>query len=208
MAALDSITTHQWPVTVEHRSLVLRPFRRADQMEWESVRQRSREWLTPWDPTPPDPRAAPVSFGQMVRSFNRQGREGTALPWLICLKVPPKGHAMIVGQLSVSSITRGAFQNGSIGYWIAADQAGRGLTPRAVALAVDYCFQVMGLHRIEINIRPENAPSLRVVQKLGLRSEGLRRRLLHIAGDWRDHESFAITAEEVPEGLTARLERA
>jgi ribosomal-protein-alanine N-acetyltransferase len=77
--------------------------------------------------------------------------------------------------------------------------------PAAVALATDYCFRTMRLHRVEIHIRPENTPSLRVVEKLGFRYEGVRPRFLHIDGDWRDHRSFALHAEEVPEGMWARL---
>ena len=71
-------------------------------------------------------------------------------------------------------------------------------------MATDYCFQQMKLHRIEICIRPENAASLRVVQKLGFRYEGYRRRYIHIDGDWRDHYCFALLAEEVPEGVLNR----
>ena len=74
-----------------------------------------------------------------------------------------------------------------------------------MALVVDHCFGRLGLHRIEVNIRPENAASLRVVEKLGFRDEGLRPRYLHIDGAWRDHLSFALTTEEVPDGLLARL---
>ncbi|TFI15606.1 N-acetyltransferase, partial [Micrococcus endophyticus] len=76
--------------------------------------------------------------------------------------------------------------------------------PTAVAMAADWAFRSAGLHRVEVNIRPENAASLRVVEKLGLRDEGVRRSYLHVDGDWRDHRTFAITAGEVPEGLLAR----
>ena len=82
--------------------------------------------------------------------------------------------------------------------------AGRGITPTSVALATDLCFRELGLHRMEICIRPENTASLRVVQKLGFRYEGLRRRFIHIAGDWRDHHAFALVREEVPEGVLQR----
>ena len=74
----------------------------------------------------------------------------------------------------------------------------------AVALATDHCFRGVGLHRVEVNIRPENGPSLRVVEKLGFRDEGVRRAFLHIDGGWRDHRTFALCAEEVPQGLLAR----
>ena len=79
----------------------------------------------------------------------------------------------------------------------------------AVALAVDHCFGPVGLHRIEINSRPENTRSLRVVEKLGFRDEGLRERLLHIDGAWRDHVGYALTSEDVAAegGLLARWHR-
>ena len=204
MPVLDRLTEHRWPVTLEHRDLVLRPFRRRDQMEWEAVRQRNRDWLRPWDATNPDPSTRPITFGQMVRALNRQGRQGTGLPWLICVRTTVGGAPVIAGQLSVSSIVLGSARTASVGYWIDGARAGQGLAPAAVALATDYCFQVMGLHRMEINLRPENGPSRRVAQKLGFRLEGLRQDFLHIDGDWRDHEAWAITAPEVPGGLVDR----
>ncbi|MEO9247882.1 GNAT family protein [Citricoccus nitrophenolicus] len=198
--------THRWPVTLEHGEIVLRPFRRWDQEEWMSLRSRNRDWLRRWDATNPEPHSALKSYVEMVRVLNRSGRDGTALPWLLCLRTSARGQPVIVGQLSVSSIVRGSALSASLGYWIDRDRAGAGIVPTAVALATDYCFGTLGLHRMEINIRPENAPSLRVVQKLGFRHEGLRRAFLHIDGDWRDHESYALTAPEVPEGLLPRWE--
>lgn len=198
---------HSWPVTLEHGDLVLRPFRRWDQEEWMALRSRNRDWLQPWDATNPVPETGLKSFNEMVRVLNRSGRDGTGLPWLLCLRTTAGGHPVIAGQLSVSSIVRGSAQSASIGYWIDQAWAGRGIVPTAVALAVDHCFTSLGLHRIEINIRPENVSSRRVVEKLGFRHEGLRRDFLHIAGHWRDHDSYALTAPEVPEGLLVRYER-
>lgn len=205
MTRLDTLHPHRWPVVLEHGDLVLRPLRRADQIEWESVRHRNREWLGPWDATSPLPHTRPRTFGQMVRMLNRQGRQGVGLPWLICVRTSVRGAPVIAGQLSVSSIVYGSARSAAVGYWIDRDRAGQGLTPTAVALATDYCFQVMGLHRMEINLRPENGPSRRVAEKLGFRLEGLRRDFLHIDGQWRDHDAYAITAPEVPEGLLSRL---
>ena len=111
-----------------------------------------------------------------------------------------------VGQLTVSNIVRGSAQFASIGYWIDERYAGRGIITRAVAMAIDHCFGPVGLHRIEIAIRPENASSLRVVEKLGLQEIGRAPRFLHIDGDWRDHVLFAITREEVPQGVVHRLD--
>ena len=91
-----------------------------------------------------------------------------------------------------------------MGYWIDESVAGRGVTPTALAMAVDHCFGVVGLHRVEASIRPENHASRRVVEKLGFREEGLRRRYLHIDGAWRDHLCYALTAEEARGGVLAR----
>ena len=76
--------------------------------------------------------------------------------------------------------------------------------PTAVAMVTDHCFRAVGLHRVEINVRPENAASLRVVDKLGFRAEGLRENYLHIDGEWRDHLTYALCDEDVPEGVLAR----
>lgn len=96
-------------------------------------------------------------------------------------------------------------RSAQLGYWVSRHVAGQGITPVAVALAIDYLFQDLRLHRVEICIRPENAASLRVVAKLGLRYEGERQRYIHIAGDWCDHSCFAVTREEVPLGMLLRL---
>jgi ribosomal-protein-alanine N-acetyltransferase len=107
--------------------------------------------------------------------------------------------------VTVMNIVRGAFQSGAVGYWVSSEVAGRGVMPTAVALLVDHCFGPVGLHRVEVNIRPENGPSLRVVEKLGFRHEATHPRYLHIDGAWRDHLGFALTVEDVqPEGLLAR----
>ena len=140
----------------------------------------------------------PTSYRQMVRRFAAQARAGEALPWVITYE------GRLAGQLSISGITWGSARMGSAGYWVDRDLAGRGVTPTALALAVDHCFFTVGLNRVEVNIRPENQASLRVVRKLGFREEGLRERFLHIDGAWRDHVSFALTADEVPGGLLRR----
>jgi ribosomal-protein-alanine N-acetyltransferase len=114
----------------------------------------------------------------------------------------------LVGQVNASNVVRGVLRSCSIGYWLDATVAGRGITPTAVALLVDHCFAAAGLHRVQIDVRPENVASLRVVAKLGLRQEGRLERLLDINGAWRDHLSFAITVEELAGGtLLSRLGR-
>lgn len=179
--------------------------RRDDRAEWDTVRWRNRQWLGPWEATRPEPSERLPSFGRFVRTQHREARTGQSLPWLITERDPGTGQFELVGQLTVSSIIRGAFQSATLGYWVDSCQAGRGIAPMAVAMATDYCFQNLGLHRMQINIRPENTASLRVVEKLGFREEGYYRDYLHIAGAWADHRSFALTAPEISEGLVARF---
>ena len=204
--SLQLVGRHHWPVSLWHGPVGLVPMRLRDRAAWERVRAANMTWLRPWEATLP-PRAAtgPATYGGLVRSLSRQAREGRMLPWLVMYDPGDgRGRPELAGQLTVSGIVGGAASWGQIGYWVDQRLAGRGIIPTAVALAVDYCFEVMHLHRIEIAIRPENEKSLRVVQKLGFRPEGLRPRYLHIDGDWRDHLVFALNAEEVPGGLLRR----
>ena len=193
-----------WPVTLECGDVVLRPIRYRDKKEWTEVRGRNSEWLAPWEASNPAPGGGLPDYRQMVRSLKIQAAQSTALPFLITERRPGASAPAIVGQLTVSSIVWGSALMATLGYWVDQGRAGHGIAPTAVALATDHCFQVLGLHRMEINIRPENGPSLRVVEKLGFRDEGYRPRFLHINGEWADHRAFALTSEEVPDGLLPR----
>ena len=189
-----------WPVTLADGPIGVRPLLRRDAGTWARLRHENRDWLTPWEATlPPGEGALPESYTGSIATMRRRAREGTAMPFAITWA------GEMVGQLTVNSITRGSAQCASIGYWVSRSHAGRGVTPTAVALVCDHLFTRAGLHRIEISIRPENAASLRVVEKLRFSEVGLAPRYLHIAGDWRDHRVFQILKEDVPEGLLARL---
>jgi ribosomal-protein-alanine N-acetyltransferase len=112
----------------------------------------------------------------------------------------------LCGQLNVSNVVHGVQRSCTVGYWVDGAVAGRGITPTALALVIDHCFTGAGLHRVEIDIRPENTASLRVVEKLGIRREGYYERYLDINGGWRDHLAFAITVEELRGGtMLSRL---
>jgi len=192
-----------WSPTISDGDITLRLIRQRDASSWREVRRRNREWLQPWEASLP-PEASlitdvPATFGQMVRRMRKDARAGRALPWAILV------DGRLAGQLTVGGITYGSLRSAYIGYWIDKDLAGRGIMPAAVAMACDYCFDNVRLHRVEINIRPENAASLRVVDKIGLRKEGDRPKYLHIDGDWRDHVTYVVMAGEFPEGVLPRL---
>ena len=176
--------------------LQLRELRRRDAQAWREVRARNAAWLSPWEATvPPGSDEQVPSFGQMVARFRTEARQGRTIAFAMTLE------RRLIGQLTVGGITLGSLRAAAIGYWIDAEQAGRGLTPLAVAMTCDHCFGPMRLHRIEIVIRPENAASLRVVEKLGFRHEGSRPAFLHIDGAWRDHEVFALHSDEAPASM-------
>ena len=193
-----------WPVTIECGDLSLRPIKYRDKAEWTRVRARNAAWLQPWEASNPAGQGELPTYAGMVSVLNRQALEASALPFIITERIPGRSKPAIVGQLTVSSIMWGSAMSATLGYWVDQDRAGRGIAPTAVAMATDHCFGRLGLHRMEINIRPENTASLRVVEKLGFRDEGLRPNYLHINGRWADHRSFALTTEDVPNGILER----
>lgn len=171
--------------------ILLRPLRPEDSEEYIALRARNRHWLGPWDATSPVPVTGSRTFDDVVDFYQDEALGGRMLPFVI------ETEGALVGQLNVSNIVLGSFRSCTVGYWVAQSVAGKGIVPTGLALACDHVFTVLGLHRVEINIRPENAASLAVVRKLGFRDEGLRSRMLHIDGDWRDHRSFALTTEDL-----------
>ncbi|WP_022889938.1 GNAT family N-acetyltransferase [Agromyces italicus] len=183
--------------TLRDGEVTLRPIRVRDAKALERVLLANRRWLRQWEASYPGGGSF-VDARASIRNLLAHARSGHGLPFVI------EVDGQLVGQLNVSSISYGSLSSATIGYWVSEEVAGRGITPTAVALATDYCFGVLRLHRMEICIRPENGPSLRVVEKLGFRYEGLRRRFIHIDGHWRDHFSFALVAEEVPRGVLRR----
>ena len=188
------------PVVLQNDNLVLRPLKLRDKKEWTKLRQRNQNWFQQWESTVPDEFSdGKASFYQIVKNLRVEAKAQRSLPFV--MEIDKK----IAGQITVANINYGSTRSAYIGYWIAEEFAGKGYTPLAVAMAIDHCFQILNLHRIEITIRPENLKSLRVVEKLGLRSEGLRPKYLHIDGDWRDHLVFAINKDEYNESLVLKM---
>ena len=181
------------PPALVRDGIVVRALRRGDEAEWLALRAHNRDWLRPWEATAPHGRAQSVSFAAYLRSERRAHRRKTGMPMVIEL------DGALVGRVALGRLEWGAESGGSIGYWVSESVAGRGVAPTAVALLTEHAFR-QGVHRVEIAVRPENAASLRVAQKLGFRDEGMRSRYLHIDGAWRDHRVFALTDDEPRRG--------
>lgn len=195
-----------WPATLADGPVGLRPLRMRDGPAWVESRLRNEAWLAPWEASTPGEqgvgwadRHTLAVFAATVRRFRREARAGHSLPFAVTYA------GGLAGQLTVSSIARGALASAWVGYWVDQRLAGRGIMPTALALAADHCFTVVGLHRLEVHIRPENRSSRRVVEKLGFRLEGEHHGYLFIDGAYRDHLCYALVADEVwPPGLLAR----
>jgi len=192
--------------TLTEGDVRLRPLRTNDANRWHEVRRRNQAWLGPWDATVPEEgvRAGevPPSFTVMTRRLRVEARAGRVIPWAT------EFRGRLVGQVTMGGIAYGSLRSAYIGYWIDQEFAGRGITSLAVGMATDYAFDVMRLHRIELNIRPENTASRAVAEKLGYRVEGFREKYLHIDGDWRDHVTYVLFAGDIPGGVVARLREA
>lgn len=182
------------PVVLQGRRIRLRPITTADYRQWRDVRRRCQEWLVPWEPAPspgaPDVVEDPKAFAARCGARERERQLGTGFGFGLFL------DDCLVGEINISTIVRGAMQGCTVGYWIDEAHAGQGLVPEALVLILRFAFEDLGLHRVEIGIIPRNLASRRVVEKLGIREEGLAERFLQINGQWEDHVRYGITAEE------------
>jgi [ribosomal protein S5]-alanine N-acetyltransferase len=164
---------------VELRDLVL-----ADRDAFLEMVRESRDLHRPWT-YPPE---RPDQFNDLV---SRTGRDD-----FVCLASVLAENGELVGIFTVSQIVRGYFQSAYLGYYANARHAGKGLMAEAMALVLDHAFGPLALHRLEANIQPGNAPSIALARGAGFRLEGYSPRYLLIGGRWRDHERYAITADE------------
>jgi ribosomal-protein-alanine N-acetyltransferase len=165
----------------------------SDYEAWLAVRTRCRSWLVPWEPRSTGAPLAPedaASFAARCAMRERERQLGSGFGFGIFLE------GRFAGEITLSSIQRGPFQNGSIGYWIDEELAGSGLTPEAVVVVLQFAFETLSLHRVEVAIIPRNMASRRVMEKLALRNEGVALGFLEINGEWEDHVRYAMTAEE------------
>jgi ribosomal-protein-alanine N-acetyltransferase len=171
----------------------LRTLAEDDYAEWYEVRARCRHWLVPWEPRPDGSPTTPedkASFVARCAARERERQMGTGYGFGIFVE------GRLAGEITLSSIQRGPFQNAFVGYWIDQALAGNGLAPEATVVVLRFAFEELALHRIEVAIVPRNRSSRRVVEKLELREEGIALRYLEIDGRWEDHVRYAVTSEE------------
>lgn len=176
----------------EGRRLYLRPAVAEDWSQWATVRAASREHLVPWEPAWPADALSREHFRRRLREQQREQRAGTGYALLIFHREDDR----LLGGLTVGNIRRGVAQSATLGYWMAAGEAGRGFMTEAVGAVLPFLFGTLNLHRVEAACLPENAASQAVLRANGFAEEGLARKYLCINGTWRDHVLFGLLAED------------
>lgn len=176
------------------RRVLLRPLAPQDFEAWSEVRRSSRDWLVKWEPRPvpgqPDPTVDKRAFTSRCNARYRERELGSGYGFGVFV------DDKFAGEINISSVQRGPFQNAYVGYWVDHAAAGNGYIPEAFVVVARFAFEDLMLHRLQVSIIPRNQPSLRVAEKLGLRNEGTALRYLEINGVWEDHVRFAITSED------------
>jgi ribosomal-protein-alanine N-acetyltransferase len=176
------------------KRIMMRPLAVNDFREWSEVRQRNAAWLTVWEPSrfpsQPDPVTDKSAFASRCLQRDRDRASGTAFQFALFV------DGRIAGEVNLNNLIRGAMQSCTVGYWIDEAHAGHGYTAEGVALVMQFAFEQLGLHRVEICIVPRNVRSRRIMEKLEIREEGVAERYLEINGVWEDHIRYAMTVEE------------
>ena len=163
-----------------------------DYAEWVALRQASRDFLVPWEPTWPNDDLTRGAFRRRLKRYAEDQRSDLAYAFLIFRS----DDNALVGGLTLANIRRGVAQAGSIGYWTGAPFAGQGYMTAAVRALIPFCFQTLRLHRLEAACIPGNTASIRLLEKTGFKREGYARGYLCINGIWQDHLLYARLIED------------
>ena len=172
---------------IETERLTLRPPQHGDFRAWAALRQDSRDFLTPWEPTWADDHLSRKAFTNRVYWAQRSIANGNAVPLFLIRRE----DAALLGAITLDNIRRGPAQAGTTGYWIGAPHARQGYMREAIQAMVHYAFDVLDLSRIEAGCLPENTPSRRLLEQCGYKYEGVAQSYLQINGRWRNHVLYA-----------------
>ncbi len=178
--------------SAESAQVLLRPPALQDYRSWAALRETSRDFLKPWEPSWPPDDLSRAAFRQRLRHFSRALHMDEAYPFFIFRKE----DGALLGACTLSNVRRGIAQTASLGYWIGAPFARRGYMTEALRALIPFALKELHLHRIEAACLPDNEASRRLLAKLGFREEGFARGYLRIDGAWRDHTLFALLADD------------
>ncbi len=169
-----------------------------DYREWAALRGESRSFLERWEPRWSPDELERSAWRHRIGRYREDYAQGTAIAFFIF----ERGSGKLSGGITLGNIRHGVSQSGHIGYWIGERYAGRGMMTDAVKVLARFSFDTLRLHRIEAVCIPDNARSIRVLEKAGFRREGLLRSYLRINGLWQDHYLYARIADDIPGAVT------
>ena len=192
MAFLRSVPPLNPPGVIRGDRVLLRYPVMGDYAQWAALRAESRAFLSPWEPVWPADDLTRVAFRRRIRRYQREIRNGTGHPFFI---FSPDGDTLL-GGLTLTHVQRGVTQSCSLGYWMGAAHAGKGLMTAAVRAAVAYAFDTLHLNRVEAACLPNNSASIRLLEKVGFAREGYARRFLCIDGQWQDHFLYGMVRDD------------
>ena len=190
MAFLRASLVPDVTTTVRGERVILRAPQVSDYGPWASMRAESRSHLQPWEPTWPRDDLTKASFKRRVRHYQREARADQGYAFLVLDAVDER----LVGGIALTNVQRGVTQSASTGYWLGRSELGRGYMADALRALTAFSFQQLRLHRLEAATQPQNAPSIRVLERNGFVREGYARSYLRIDGQWRDHLLFGLVA--------------
>lgn len=174
-------------VRLETERMVLRPPEHGDYRAWSALRDSSRDFLTPWEPTWAPDHLSRKSFTNRVYWAQRSISNGTAVPLFLIRR----SDSALLGAITLDHIRRGPAQAGTTGYWIGQPHARHGYMREAITSLVHYAFTTLEISRIEAGCLPENVPSRRLLEQCGYKYEGVAQSYLQINGRWRNHVLYA-----------------
>lgn len=191
MAFLRATTPSESPL-IAGDGVFLRTPSLADFSSWIELRAESRTFLTPWEPTWPADDLTRTAFRRRIRRYHNEIREDHAYPFFILRQ----SDYQLLGGITLSNVTRGMTQTATLGYWMGERFANQGFMTRAVRAIAPFAFGTLHLHRLEAACLPHNAASIRLLERVGFRREGLARGLVCINGRWQDHIVYALLADD------------
>jgi ribosomal-protein-alanine N-acetyltransferase len=187
MAFFRTVSSSETLPIVTGPGVTLRVPQSSDFAEWAALRETSRNFLVPWEPTWPSDDLTRSAFRRRLKRYAEDLRNDLAYAFLIFRN----DDDALVGGLTLANIRRGVAQAGSIGYWVGAPFARKGYMSAAMRGLVPFCFGTLRLHRLEAACIPGNAASVRLLEKSGFQREGYARSYLCINGIWQDHLLYA-----------------
>ncbi len=194
MAFFRTVSFSEQLPSIPGEGVVLRMPQMSDYAEWAALREASRQFLAPWEPTWPADDLTRSAFRRRVRRYGEDQRGDLAYPYFL---FRTHDHAL-VGGLTLANVRRGCAQAASLGYWMGEAFAGQGLMTAAVRAVLPFAFETLRLHRVEAACIPGNVASIKLLEKTGFRREGFAREYLCIDGVWQDHLLFARLKHDPP----------